>query len=374
MAEESYLDKIGAAINKYTGGDYMERTRERARKKLEQAAPGSTEAIDKASWALEQTPMIGMARARALKDVKKAADTAKKMRGTKGGSKVIETAKDASGVYVPKSGPKARGRASGSQGSPGTSYSKKSLESTRTRQRTEKEANKFGPLVKRDEKMPAVQKKNVPAVVREENRGIVPYKRPGAVARYDAGNRQVRTFGDKGAADKARIVGLSRMGKAAVAGGAMGLGALGYALSPSAKKSQAAGEGSSGAPKPAAGARPGESTKGYGKAKGSNKPATGGKGESAKPKAAGDKSRLSGKKMTNFERMKARQYEKEGYGGRAMTGERARAQVVKERGYKVSDLFKRKSSGSKPSGKSFDGRFKSDAAKRFAKLRQGRSK
>lgn len=40
------------------------------------------------------------------------------------------------------------------------------------------------------------------------------------------------------------------------------------------------------------------------------------------------------KPMTNFERMKARQYEKEGYGGRSMTAAGAKAQVQKERSYK----------------------------------------
>ena len=99
----------------------------------------------------------------------------------------------------------------------------------------------------------------------------------------------------------------------------------------------------------------------------------------AAPKAASDKSRVAGK-MTNFERMKARQYEKEGYGGRSLTAEGAKAQVARERGYKISGLklptFGSKKSESKPSkpSKSFDGRFKSERAKKFAKMLQGRSK
>lgn len=67
----------------------------------------------------------------------------------------------------------------------------------------------------------------------------------------------------------------------------------------------------------------------------------------AAPKKAGDKSTQASKAkpssvtgtpakpMTNFERMKARQYEKEGYGGRSMTSAGAKAQVEKERGYKL---------------------------------------
>lgn len=99
----------------------------------------------------------------------------------------------------------------------------------------------------------------------------------------------------------------------------------------------------------------------------------------AAPKAASDKSRVSGK-MTNFERMKARQYEKEGYGGRSLTAEGAKAQVARERGYKLPSLklptFGSKKSESKPSkpSKSFDGQFKSERAKKFAKKLQGRSK
>ena len=49
-------------------------------------------------------------------------------------------------------------------------------------------------------------------------------------------------------------------------------------------------------------------------------------------------------KMSNFERLKARQYEKEGYGGRVMTRKKATEQVMKERQYKspLAGLFKRK--------------------------------
>jgi hypothetical protein len=62
------------------------------------------------------------------------------------------------------------------------------------------------------------------------------------------------------------------------------------------------------------------------------------------PKKAGDKSSAAKpeKKMSNFERMKKRQYEKEGYGGRSMTSRGAESRVKKERGFKFKDLFKKK--------------------------------
>jgi hypothetical protein len=63
------------------------------------------------------------------------------------------------------------------------------------------------------------------------------------------------------------------------------------------------------------------------------------------PKKAGDKSSAAAKpekKMSNFERMKKRQYEKEGYGGRSMTSRSAEGRVKKERGFKFKDLFKKK--------------------------------
>ena len=64
----------------------------------------------------------------------------------------------------------------------------------------------------------------------------------------------------------------------------------------------------------------------------------------AMAKKTGDKSRLAKpeKKFSNFERMKQRQYEKEGFGGRSMTSSRAKERVKTERGFKFKDLFKKK--------------------------------
>lgn len=63
------------------------------------------------------------------------------------------------------------------------------------------------------------------------------------------------------------------------------------------------------------------------------------------PKKAGDKSRAAAKpekKMSNFERMKKRQYEKEGFGGRSFTSRGAESRVKKERSFKFKDLFAKK--------------------------------
>lgn len=86
-------------------------------------------------------------------------------------------------------------------------------------------------------------------------------------------------------------------------------------------------------------------------------------------KAAGDKSRVAGK-MTNFERMKQRQYEKEGVGGRSVTAEGARKRVVEERKYKPLAGLKSASLRSGSSGSSN----RSKLAAAFRKKMQGRAK
>jgi hypothetical protein len=75
------------------------------------------------------------------------------------------------------------------------------------------------------------------------------------------------------------------------------------------------------------------------------------------PKAASDKSSQSGK-MTSFQRMKARQFEKEGVAGRSMTRSAAQKKAMEKSGgpkvslasmkERLSSAFKPKVSGSKP--------------------------
>lgn len=264
------------------------------------------------------------------------------------------------------------------------------LEGTRARPRTEKESNKFGPLVKRQENMPAKQgsraivkrEENMPAVVREGKKDL---------QKYDPGKRSLaaqgtRTFGDKGQAG--RVVGLSNKGKLALGAGGAGAAAAGYAGykkagSASADEPRAnvgmrrkgnafaksgpvaaAKEMYKGAPRQIAAVKAEIDERGKSKSKSNSVGGTKNgpfKSDFAKKslqgrnptKAAGDKSILAGKAkpsagggasspMSAFERQKVRQYEKEGYGGRSMTSAQAKARVQKERGFKFKDLFKSK--------------------------------
>lgn len=108
----------------------------------------------------------------------------------------------------------------------------------------------------------------------------------------------------------------------------------------------------------------------------------------AAPKKAGDKSSQAGKakptsatgtpakKMTAFERQKARMYEKEGYGGRSMTAAQAKARVEKERGQKMEmPRFLKSSSKEAPKKASGTARpqYKSQKARDFAAKMQGRN-
>lgn len=136
------------------------------------------------------------------------------------------------------------------------------------------------------------------------------------------------------------------------AGAAAGAGLLGYATYKSANQPKAGGQTTSAsAPRDdrASSKSGGTSSASDFKSKlqGQKVPGSPTSTERKPVKAAGDKSRYkpkiakAEKPMTNFERMKARQYEKEGYGGRSMTSSGAKAQVQKERGFKFKDLFKK---------------------------------
>lgn len=222
------------------------------------------------------------------------------------------------------------------------------LEATRSRPRTKKESEKFGPLVKRQENLPAKQSRaivkreeNLPAVVREGRREVQNYK---------PGNRSVapqgtRTFGDKG---QPRIVGLSNKGKLALGAGAAAAAAGLY----KAADKPSANVGMREAPRKEAPRDDRASSKSdkaaafRAKRQGMNTPGSPTNPNTKKPetKQTGDKSRLAKpeKKFSNFERMKQRQYEKEGFGGRSMTSSRAKERVKTERGFKFKDLFKKK--------------------------------
>lgn len=273
----------------------------------------------------------------------------------------------------------------GSKGRSGTLSER--LEATRARPRTKKESEKFGPLVKRQENLPAKQSRAI--VKREENLPAVAREGRREVQNYKPGNRSVapqgtRTFGDKG---QPRIVGLSNKGKLALGTGAAAAAAGLYKAADKPKAEV----------KAAGGARPGERTSGYPAAKRAEskppvpkaKPAGGSSSGATKPvKAAGDKSSQANKgkptsatgtpakKMTAFERQKARMYEKEGYGGRSMTAAQAKARVEKERGQKM-EMPRFLKSSSKEAPKKASGmarpQYKSQKARDFAAKMQGRN-
>lgn len=226
----------------------------------------------------------------------------------------------------------------------------------RAEKKAERAKEKFGPLVKREENVPATQgsralvkrEDKLPAKRAEGSRSLAVVREgKGDLQKYNPGGRSVatqgtRTFGDKGGGKGAGMkTNLKRAGAALLVGGAA------YGLYKGADKPKADQGGTS---SNAAAKTDRESKAAAFKAKqqGMKTPGspTNPNTKSATPKKAGDKSRMSKgapeKKMTNFERMKMRGYEKEGLGGRSMTSAKAKERVKTERGYKFKDLFKKK--------------------------------
>lgn len=111
-------------------------------------------------------------------------------------------------------------------------------------------------------------------------------------------------------------------------------------------------------------------TKPYDKKPASAAPAASGGAPKPKKKparVASDKSSQSGK-MTSFQRMKSRQFEKEGVAGRSMSRSAAQKRAVEKSGGRKPSLFGTKKA-EKPAGKS-----KSERAAAFRALMQGRAK
>jgi hypothetical protein len=259
-------------------------------------------------------------------------------------------------------GQKARSQKEGRTG--GTFTDK--IKNTRTRERTPKEKEKFGALVKREDRMPAVQGSR--ALVKREDRMPAVQGSRALVKREDRmpavqGSRSVsavrngtRTFGDKG--QSGRIVGLSNKGKLALGGGAAAAAAAGYQVaqkSAAGKTDRESAQGGGGmryAPRDDRASSGGNSFKPINRDNLSDKgkktfDGKQGQSKSKKPvaKKAVNKSSAAAKpekKMSNFERMKKRGYEKEGLGGRSMTSRGAESRVKKERSFKFKDLFKKK--------------------------------
>lgn len=258
-------------------------------------------------------------------------------------------------------GGKTKAAAKPKRGGTGTFTDK--LGATRTRPRTEKESNKFGPLAKRQENLPATRgsravvkrEENLPATQDGGSRALTVVREGKKdLQKYNPGGRSVatqggRTFGDKG--QSGRIVGLSNRGK--LAAGAAGVGAVIAGAAAYKKAGGAAAKSDKENPQTVSGGKTDSESKASdfrSKQQGRKVPGSPTSKENldrrgttpSGPKKAGDKSRAAKKPLTNFERMKMRGYEKEGLGGRSMTSSGAKARVEKERGYKFKDLFKKK--------------------------------
>ena len=160
--------------------------------------------------------------------------------------------------------------------------------------------------------------------------------------------------GEKGFIGPMRgAAGARNFGGKMAAGAAAGAGLLGFAAYNSADKPKASSKPSS----QSSGPRDDRASSGGGTFKPINrdnlsengkKTFDGRQGQNKDgSKKDGNKSRVSGgakteKKMSNFERMKKRGYEKEGFGGRSMTSRGAESRVKKERSFKFKDLFAKK--------------------------------
>lgn len=240
-------------------------------------------------------------------------------------------------------GAKARNTPAGGGGGRRGTLSDK-LQSTRSRERTPREKEKFGPLAKREENLPAKQSRAI--VKREEKLPAKQAKdsRALTVARENKGNLATtgtRTFGDKGAG---KGVGMSTNMKRMLAAGAVGGAAYGLykgADKPKAEKREAPRDDRASSNAAAKTDRESRAAAFKAKQQGMKTPGSPTNPSSGTRKVAA-KAAKPEKKLTNFERMKMRGYEKEGLGGRSMTSERAKSRVKEERGFKFKDLFKKR--------------------------------
>jgi len=226
------------------------------------------------------------------------------------------------------------------------------VEKARTRERTPREKEQFGPLAKRPPSEVTKYSRPGGPVKKYERPGgpVTKYERQGGpVAKYERqGGALVRTPGKP---DDARVVGLSNKAKIGLAGAAAtGIGA-GYLAGVTPEKGRSEVRKTFGGARPE---RPGSYPKANRQAAGTVtapyepkrgtagtytksydvKPSKSGSAPSVKtaaPKAASDKSRTT-PKMTSFQRMKARQFEKEGVAGRSMTRAAAQKKAMEKVG------------------------------------------
>ena len=225
---------------------------------------------------------------------------------------------------------------------------------------TPRDGEKFGALVKKGDNLPAKQGSRAVTPYKEGSKGVAKYKpQGGAVA--NIASKAGSKIADKGSGG--RIGNILKYGAVGAA-----VGGAGYGLYEGADKTKAEGRKDTGrriiysepagpkAPKAnnsklTSGARDDRASSGSSKAKSFKDKQQGMKVEGSPtnpnksgPKKAGPKApaKKAEKPMSSFERMKKRQYEKEGYGGRSMTSRGAESRVKKERSFKFKDLFAKK--------------------------------
>ena len=212
-----------------------------------------------------------------------------------------------------------------------------------TRPSTPRDGEKFGALVKRGDNLPAKQGSRAVTPYKEGSKGVTKYKpQGGAVAKIGS------KVADKGSGG--RIGNILKYGAVGAA-----VGGAGYGLYQGADNPKAA-QGGGGMKYAGPAGRDDRASSGGGTFKPINRDnlSDNGKktfdakqGQKKKPvvKKDGPKAgpaKKADKPMSSFERMKKRQYEKEGFGGRSLTSRGAESRVKKERSYKFKDLFKKK--------------------------------
>jgi hypothetical protein len=212
-----------------------------------------------------------------------------------------------------------------------------------TRPSTPRDGEKFGALVKRGDNLPAKQGSRSVVPYKEGSKGVTKYK-PQAGSLAKIGTK----VGDKGSGGR-----LGNILKYGAVGAAVG--GAGYGLYQGADNPKAA-QGGGGMKYAGPAGRDDRASSGGGTFKPINRDnlSDNGKktfdakqGQKKKPvvKKDGPKAgpaKKADKPMSSFERMKKRQYEKEGFGGRSLTSRGAESRVKKERSYKFKDLFKKK--------------------------------
>ena len=318
-----YLTPMGRAARGakavYEGGKAV--FKQTTKKAAKEAAKDTTKA-------LEYKPSIAMDAAKTAEKV-----VAKGAKMTPGRQKLMNTLEKSR-----QAGAKARNTFRKDSGT----MSSKIDKAKATRPSTPRDGEKFGALVKKGDNLPAKQGSRAVTPYKEGSKGVTKYKpQGGALAKVGT------KVADKGSGG--RIGNILKYGAVGAA-----VGGAGYGLYQGADKPKASDNKANNS-KLTSGARDDRASSGSSKAKSFKDKQQGMKveGSPTNPNKAGPKkavpkagakapAKKAEKPMSSFERMKKRQYEKEGYGGRSMTLRGAESRVKKERSFKFKDLFAKK--------------------------------